>query len=389
MKRLLFFVGAYDTLDLFSAELQKGFALLQYEILVFQIQDMAGSLAKLAEFIKKPVQAMITFNNLGLHMELEQGKNIWDQLRIPCVNILVDHPFCYHQAMQTLPLQTAVLCIDRNHMKYLGRFYPQIPVTGCLYHAGIEAVSKRRPIADRRIDVLYAGGFSRSFAEHIIPDFSQYTEFDAKAVCQDAYDAMIGHPSKTTEQALEESLLAAGVSVTDDRLKAILADLHFIELYAVSYYRETVIRTLVEAGIRVTIYGAGWDRCDWITNPYVEYGGKIPAYRVLEKMGDAKIVLNTMTWFKDGTHERVFNGMLQGAAVVSDRSMALQELSDGSDMLLFGLDEIERLPKLVKGLLSNPAAAQNMADHGYERAKKHHTWAIRAQELADAFWKTD
>ena len=150
-----------------------------------------------------------------------------------------------------------------------------------------------------------------------------------------------------------------------------------------------MIRTLVEAGIQVTIYGAGWDRCDWITNPNVEYGGKIPAYRVLEKMGDAKIVLNTMTWFKDGTHERVFNGMLQGAAVVSDRSMALQELSDGSDMLLFGLDEIEQLPKLVKGLLSNPAAAQNMADHGYERAKKYHTWAIRAQELADAFWKTD
>ena len=31
---------------------------------------------------------------------------------------------------------------------------------------------------------------------------------------------------------------------------------------------------------------------------------------MIDVMNDSKIVLNTMTWFKDGTHDRVFNGML-------------------------------------------------------------------------------
>ena len=34
------------------------------------------------------------------------------------------------------------------------------------------------------------------------------------------------------------------------------------------------------------------------------------ADKIVDLMYDSKIVLNTMTWFKDGTHDRVFNGML-------------------------------------------------------------------------------
>ena len=45
----------------------------------------------------------------------------------------------------------------------------------------------------------------------------------------------------------------------------------------------------------------------------------------VDLMYDSKIVLNTMTWFKDGTHDRVFNGMLAGAVAVTDSSIYMKE----------------------------------------------------------------
>ena len=71
------------------------------------------------------------------------------------------------------------------------------------------------------------------------------------------------------------------------------------------------MRILVESGIHVTAYGVGWDQCEWSDNPYLTYGGKVPAPQILPLMNDSKIVLNTMTWFKAGAHDRILMVCLQ------------------------------------------------------------------------------
>jgi len=121
-----------------------------------------------------------------------------------------------------------------------------------------------------------------------MPDLSKYTSFDAGKICRRAYEDLVAHPFKTTEEALEQALLA-------------------------------------EHGMNVRIYWAGWESCPWIQLPNVNFCGKIPAEEVVLKMQDAKIVLSTMTWFKDGTHDRVFNGMLQGAVAMTDTSGYMKE----------------------------------------------------------------
>lgn len=390
MKRLLFFVGVYDTLDLFTYELKREFEAMQYETMVFDVRKMGESLKKLAEFIRQPVEAAITFNNLGFNMELQPEKNIWEELKIPCINILMDHPFCYHTALMTAPKNAVVLCTDRNHMNYVSRFYPLIPVSGYLPHAGKEAQGAKKPIRERSIDVLYAGGLSSSFAEKMIPDLSKYLEFDVKKVCEETYRRLIENPSQTTERVLEEVLFAEGVRYEESRLAEVIADLHFIDLYAVSYFREQTVRILAENGIKIALYGAGWENCTWISLPNVQYGGRVPAEEIVEKMQDAKIVLSTMTWFKDGTHDRVFNGMLQGAVAVSDTSVYMKEEfcgfrrldeTDERELVLFELKEIAQLPDQINGLLEDDLCAQKIADRGYQKAKEKHTWKNRAIEL--------
>ncbi|MGN0161799.1 MAG: glycosyltransferase [Lachnospiraceae bacterium] len=385
-KRIVLFAGQIDILDIFVYQLRDAFVSMSYEVMVFDIKNILDSSMKLLEFVTRKVTAMITFNNIGIDYKIDPGMNFWEQWNIPCVNILMDHPFCYHEEMLAMPDTGVVLCVDRNHMNYLMRYYSNIPICGYLPHGGIELEGAKKKIKDRTIDVLYVGGLSRNSAHQIMPDFSKYTEFDARKLCEDAYRYLIANPQKTLEEVIETLLLTQGVHYPDEVLRTIISDLHVIDLYVVSYYREKTVQVLAEAGISIELYGTGWENCAWIGRENVHYGGRISATQAVEKMKDAKIVLSTMTWFKDGTHDRVFNGMLQGAVAVSDSSIYMKETFTEEEMLQFELCELDELAGKVLNILNNPDLAQDMADRGYAKAKKNHTWMARAKELEEGLF---
>lgn len=388
--RLIIFVGMYDILDIFAYKLEESFKSMGYEVFIFDSRDMQKSLGMMAPFIDKPVRAVITLNNLGYNMELREGHIIWDDLGIPIINILMDHPFCYKNALDNSPISSIVLSPDKNHMRYIQRFFPNIPVSGFLAHGGIEVQRDKKSIKDRKYDVIYTGSLSRSFADKSLPEFKKYKDFDAKKLFWDAYENCINNPHKTTEGAIEEEINKLGLTYSEEELSEIISDLYIVDLYIVSHFREAVVKAVALSGIDIELYGFGWEVCDWINMPNVHYGGRIPADEVLYKMLDTKIVLSTMTWFKDGTHDRVFNGMLAGAVTVSDESVYMNEEfigrydgigEDNREMVLFSLNEIESFTDTIKDLLCDTNKAQGIADRGYLRAKSRHTWESRAWEI--------
>ena len=134
------------------------------------------------------------------------------------------------------------------------------------------------------------------------------------------------------------------------------------------------------------MFGSGWDSCSWIGHSNLIYGGRVSAEEIIGYMQEAKIVLNTMTWFKDGTHDRVFNGMLAGAVSLTDSSIYMKEEFpdqgiEQQKLVMFELGEIEKLPHIVKQLLEDSNWMQQIADRGRMYAEKNHTWKYRAMEL--------
>lgn len=369
-----------DTLDIFTYELKKEFEKIGLEVMIFNSQDMEGSMIKLSEFIKEPVKAVVTFNNLGFNMELIKGQNIWEQLQIPCINILMDHPFIHKKALDNAPANAVVICPDRNHMKFVQRFYPQIPIVGFLPHGGKAKDISIKPICERSIDILYAGGISYKFIEQSKPDFKEFT-FDAKKIANETYEELINNPDRTTEDVIEERLLHNGIILSDNELLNVIEKLHYIDMMAVSYYREKTVKTLVDAGFKVTLYGTGWEVCDWIDNENLDYRGRVSADEIVDLMYDSKIVLNTMTWFKDGTHDRVFNGMLAGAVAVTDSSIYMKENFTDNELVMFELEDIDKLPHIINDLVTDKYKMQKIADEGRKKALQFHSWEKRADEL--------
>lgn len=383
MARYLLFRGLIDTLDLYTDEFAKIFREQGADCLVLDAGRMEEEMVRLKAFLLRPVTAAVSFNNIGLHLELEDGQNIWDVFQIPFWNILMDHPFHYKKALDTAPEQTVLLCMDKNHLEYVARFFPHIKKTEFFPHAGISVRKKEDilPLGERKIDVLYAGGLSRYAAEGLIPDFGKFMDFDAFALVKRALERLIQEPDSTTEQVIEQCLNQMQPVSDDKRLGEIISGLRFVDSFAVSFYREQMVRILAESGITVTVFGAGWERCGW-EHPNFIYAGEIPPCQILELMNQSKVVLNTMTWFKRGAHDRIFNGMLAGAAVVTDTSQYLQEhFKDARELRMFSLKEIHTLADIVKELLADIEGAQHMADCGYQESLAHHMWKNRIDAL--------
>ena len=407
-KTIIFFKGVYDTLDLFTDNLIQAFADMGYHAFVYDARQEDMSKAELLALLRDRAWdrgisdpgssftqeqqaeescAVVTFNNLGYNLDLPDGRNIWEVYQIPYVDILMDHPFHYGKPLSNMPKTAVILCTDRNHVTYIRRFFPDIKRTGFLPHAGVElgrGVGERAVgrIEDRSIPVLYAGALPIYTVAKMIPDLSSIPEVDGEDMAQSVLSTLVQHPDRTTERVIEDYVRSVRNDVPDWRLHEIIVKMRFLDSYATSFFREQAVRLLVESGIPVLAYGTGWEQCEWSENPNLTYGGKVLAPQILPLMNDARIVLNTMTWFKAGAHDRIFNGMLAGAGVVTDSSTYLTEVfTDGKELCLFELSKISSLPERVYELLTHPNRLQELADCGYEAARLDHMWKSRAQEI--------
>lgn len=387
---IILFKGIYDTLDLFSDQLGEVFAEWGYEIFSYDAADVQKSKACLLQMLAEKCgnAAVVTFNNMGYNLEVE-GINVWEQFEVPYINILMDHPFHFEKPLRDAPKTAVVLCTDRNHVKYIRRFHENIRQTDFLPHAGIELGRKHKPLRERKIDVLYAGALPIYTVGKMIPNLGEMYGLDTSDMMREVLQELVTHPDKTTESAIGEYVHAnckCGQELDEEQLRNLIIHMRFLDSYATSFFREQAVRSLVENGIEVTAYGVGWNLCEWSSNPHLKYGGKVLAPQILPLMNDAKVVLNTMTWFKAGAHDRIFNGMLAGAAVVTDDSTYLRrECTDGKELVMFRRDGILSLPERVCDLFGHMERAQEMADCGYAFAKQNHMWKNRAEYIVECF----
>lgn len=405
MKTIIYFKGVYDTLDLFTDHLIEAFESMGYGTFVYHTANEEVSKKMLLRLLgerKAEQYAVVTFNNLGYNLSFstqdgqreatdhEKGQigehNIWDSFQIPYIDILMDHPFHYEKPLHNMPQTAVILCTDRNHVKYVRRFFKNIRQTDFLPHAGVELGHKHKPLKERSIDVLYAGALPIYTVAKMIPDLHSIPEVNGEDLMQSVLGDLVQHPEKTTEQAIEAYIRSVRDDISEERLQEIIVKMRFLDSYATSFFREQAVRILVESGIHVTAYGVGWNQCEWSDNPYLTYGGKVLAPQILPLMNDSKIVLNTMTWFKAGAHDRIFNGMLAGAAVVTDDSSYLRrEFTDGKELVMFSLKELQTLPERVFDLFGHISHMQEIADCGYHAAKEGHMWKNRAEYIRECY----
>lgn len=381
MKRrgIIFFKTELDTLNLFSEEIAKGFSDLGIDIIWIDVRENLAAIGRILEYVEQYEElAAIDFNSAKFGLKTPEGQKVFEILGIYCINILVDHPYWYPEQLQNMPGYGAVICIDQNHMNYVNRFYPNISTVAFMPHGGYECVRNE----DRPIDVFYAGSIYESLAEVQKPDWTKWV-FDAEMICNNVVNYLLEHTGDTIEAVFEKILTANGIVLDEEQLREFISECAYVERIVSSYYRRMVVEALARHGIKLTICGLGWGTYDFVNLPNVEYIGMISPEQVLEKMASAKMVLNTMPWFKCGSHERVYNAMLNGAVLISEENEYLKENLPKDGWIGYPVckEAIEELPERITSVLQNENKWKEMKTIAYQYAADEQTWRSRGTDI--------
>lgn len=383
MKKIVMFIGGIETQAYFSLQMKKAFEEMGHEVCVFDYEKSWQTLGDLMRFCGNGNTVMITFNFHGICGEEifrdEDGKWFWDDVHVPCYNIIVDHPLYYHKFIETRPKNYIHLSIDKNHEKYVRRFFPDVINGPFLPLAGTKfSEEENLPIKERTIDVCFAGNYSPAshFDKYVNRHGSEYAEF-----YQSIIDELLENPHRTMEDVAEEKMHEVFEDLTEEQIKETMPSFCIMDLMIRGLMREKAVQVLVDSGIKVHLIGGGWEELECKHPENMVLYGTMNSKGCLEIQRKSKICLNVMPWFKRGAHDRIFNTMLNGSVCVTDSSEYLDEVLTEDDVAFYSLKEMDMLPEIVKGLLAEPEKMQRIADHGYETALKHHSWAKRAEVL--------
>jgi hypothetical protein len=267
-------------------------------------------------------------------------------------------------------------------MDYMKKYFPQVRHHLFLPLGGTSLVSCKQELksfGQRTNDIVFTGNYRDPFY------FLRYVEHKGQEYIDfymDIFEDMKANPDKTLEETAYAHVLRDIGPVSDNDMRDIYKNMIFLDLMIRFYYRGQVIKTIVDSGHKIRIYGAGWEELECRCPQNIACHGFLTSQECLELIGDSKVSINVMPWFKRGAHDRIFNTMLNGAVCATDTSLYLDEfIRDGENALYYPLTEIDCLPDRISELLADSAQAERIAAQGYDTAAAGHTWEHRAHTL--------
>lgn len=409
MTKLILYKGDVETTAFFLSQMGREFIKQGYEIYEFCFEEERKKAGKeqqteqMVQFIEPGQTIMLAFNFAGVYGEdkltVEDGTLFVDAYHLPYYNIVVDHPYHYHAHLSGIPRIYHQINIDRNHIKYMERYFPKIDVLPFMPSAGTTLWESYPSLTERPYDVVMTGSYIPPEAFYVFMD--RHGE-EYGAFYRGMLKELLAQPDKLLEDVARAHLVREIPEATEEELQETLGHIQFLDYYIRFFVRKEAVKSLVDGGVKVFAFGGGWENfvCDCPQNFFFETEeGKIislaqakdredakSAYltskQCLERIRQAKISLNVMPWFRDGAHDRIYNSMLNGAVSLTDDNPYLRRtLRDGENVCFYDLEKLEELPRIAKELLTDAGRMEKISRNAYGSAIKEHTWQRRAGDL--------
>mgnify|MGYP002516198109 FL=1 len=384
--QIITFHGDVETTSYFLTQIEKQLRKDGYEVCPFYFDTEKKTAEGMGEI--RQGAYFLTFNFAGLYggdTWLDDGKDIpvVDRYALYCINIIVDHPYHYHDFMQEQLKRRGdrymQICIDQLHMAYMQRYFPQIKLGPFLPAAGTELLC--RPWKERKTDLLFTGTYvcPSHFDVFINRNGEEYSRFYHSII-----DEVLADPQQLLENVARRRLVEEIPEVTEEEIRETLGHIQFLDYYIRFTLRGNVVAALADAGLKIHIIGAGWENLpcrhpeNLILSPYVS------SEECLLALADAKLALNVLPCFHAGAHDRIFNTMLAGAVCVTDSNAYLDQiLIDEENVILYDREEPEKLAERLAAFLQPQMdeKLQQIADRGRKLALTGHTWEARTKIL--------
>lgn len=362
----------YDAMNNYLDEIEKGFRLAGYNTYVIDGEEDDYVVLQMYELAKK--------HRIDILFSCDAMAYASREIFFPdaCfITYLCDHPAALRERLAKLDDKSIVFTCDNRHVSYIKRYCPNIKYVEFVPLSG-SYLPKYIPYKERTKDIVFTGSYKKP--EENYGALLVQTE-SVQVFAKYMADNFIKHSEQDLEDGLNTTLSHFGIDVPDQEFHELADEFCVTEWYARNYFRDKMIRSLLNAGLKVHVYGNGWEdyEGEGKENLIIEKGNY---YIARKAVADAKISLNIMPWFKEGFQERIATAMLSGTVAVTDESgYILDNFSDGEELVIYSLKELGELPKKVDWLLQHPEEAELIAQKGRLLASQALTWQHRTLEM--------
>ncbi len=363
----------YNVLNEFAEQFGKAFIRAGKRVEYFDSEAEPNE--ALTRYIGKRFQAVIGMQTYLFSIKMKDGQTyLHDLINAPIYNFVFDHPIWVKIHLLQSPKKLSVFTLDTYYVKFCEKYYRRkaylFPPAGNL---GVESECQN----------VYSVSFVGSFGDY----WNEVKEIhamkrDLRFIANRFLLNMRKNPGLPSEEAFRQTLKEREIDYTDKEFIELFFSCRRVIYCVMHYFRVKVIKTLVEAGITVDVFGSAWANSMLAAHPNLICHSNVTVEKSMEIFRKSKISLNIMAWHKGGFTERMANVMLCKSLLVTDDTAYLDgRFCPGKDLLVFKLDALEELPDILKKYLENGQKREKVVYSGYEKARNYHTWDSRAREF--------
>lgn len=387
MKRILVVKGhsAYNVLRYAADAIGEGFCNAGYQVDMIDTQEDRDG-RRLFHCLEQPEEYEFYFSMQGIAWE--QECNMLPQLQnIRRVGWLVDDPvFHAGRLIESTGKNAYVLTVQDTFTQRIQTEYPKFEKVRTLYHGGFTGQGSC-VWSEKDISVFFSGSYTTlEHAAQKIEEIEGAFGVVAGEVKQRILEDVHG---LTWDRLLRQYLQEIGFQTSREEFCALLQLMYPLDQYQRSFIRKNMIETLLRSGITISVVGKGWNEYEGrgIENLNIVSTKGVDITEVIRLMQRSKIILHNIN-FDSGMHERIFTAMLANSVCVTNEYELLKHFfTNGKEMLMFPMNQMEQLPEIIKDLLGKPKLAEEIAMEGCRVALEKHTWQRRGEQIAK--WMED
>lgn len=380
----------YGVLDEFAKDFAGALIRCGQPVIELSLREQTQeSLMKLA---KHSFRAVVGFQTALFTTNLSNGELVGNLFDCPKYNFVFDHPL-YISYHLMLPIKDYyILAQDEGYAKYADEYFDCVKKAYHLPPAGNVAQSVQVEsvhMSQRKYDVTFVGTYN-NYRERFAD--IRCMEKEERKLALRLLNYMKHHPNVAVDDAFAYMISELGLVLERREFVVRLHRMMNVGRVLIFYYREKVVKKLLDAGITLHVFSDSWKNSPFAEHTNLIIHKDLTPDECLEVYADSRISLNIMSWHKGGMTERVANTMLNGAVCVTDKTSYLERnFKDGEDIVLFDLEQCDSLAEQIEWYLKpqNKESLIKVAEAGRKKALAEHTWDNRAIEFLDMLKRSE
>lgn len=388
--RIILYKGSsqYGALRMHIDRLAQAFGNIGHEAIVIDFED-PNALTRLEEELNIGCNFVFAINCIIADLKIGE-ELLYNLANITYITALVDHPL-YHMKsrLDTNINKFVVTCLDKKHLVFLSEQYEEnhFLSKSFLVPGGSQSPRSKEEsfdefLTNRHIDMLFTGSFrgiprkswstyENKSLSHLMDDICEYVLSNDYVLVEDAF-----------EQVLKDKNLEFSYKHKNQRKLFIM---QVLKEYIASYKRYKCLETLAQEGVPIDIYGTGWE--DWaVKYNNIRYHETGTVQNTLDILTKTKLCLNINNSFVAGGHERVFNSMINGAPVISDKSLFYNEVfEEGKDIITYSWTKLNDLPGQVNEYLKDNEKLWEISQNARKKVLERFTWEHKAEQIIELY----